>query len=43
MALSERTKQLFADSMIELAKKKPIKEIQVKELCVFCGADIDGG
>ncbi len=39
MSMRNQTKQMFADTMIQLAKKKSIKEIQVKELCAICGAD----
>lgn len=39
MALKNRTKQLFADTLIELAKTKEIRNIQVKELCEHCSAE----
>ena len=35
----DRTKQLFADKIMQLAKNKPIKDIQIKELCVLCGVE----
>lgn len=35
----DRTKQLFADKIMKLAKNKPIKDIQIKELCVLCGVE----
>ena len=39
MSLRNRTKQLFADTLIRLSKTKSIKEIQVKEICERCGAE----
>ena len=35
----DRTKQLFADKILQLAKHKPIKDIQIKELCALCGVE----
>ena len=35
----DRTKQLFADKIMQLAKNKPIKDIQIKELCDLCGVE----
>ena len=35
----DRTKQLFADKILQLAKHKPIKNIQIKELCDLCGVE----
>ncbi|MBQ6197272.1 MAG: TetR/AcrR family transcriptional regulator C-terminal domain-containing protein [Lachnospiraceae bacterium] len=37
--MRNRTKQLFADTLLEMSKTKPIREIQVKDLCLNCGAD----
>ena len=37
--MMDRTKQLFADKIMQLAKNKPIKDIQIKELCVLCGVE----
>ena len=37
--MMDRTKQLFADKIMQLAKNKPIKGIQIKELCVLCGVE----
>lgn len=37
--MMDRTKQLFADKIMQLAKNKPIKDIQIKELCVHCGVE----
>ena len=35
----DMTKQLFADKIQQLAKHKPIKDIQIKELCALCGVE----
>ena len=37
--MADRTKQLLADTIQALAKEKPIRRIQVKELCEACGID----
>ena len=37
--MMDRTKQLFADKILQLAKHKPIKNIQIKELCDLCGVE----
>ena len=37
--MMDRTKQLFADKIMQLAKNKPIEDIQIKELCVLCGVE----
>ncbi|MBR4036819.1 MAG: TetR/AcrR family transcriptional regulator C-terminal domain-containing protein [Oscillospiraceae bacterium] len=34
---SHRTKDVFADAIIQLAKTKEISRIKVKDLCTFCG------
>ncbi len=34
--MAQRTKKLFAQKIQELAKLKPVKEIQIKELCEAC-------
>lgn len=39
MSASERTKQLFANKIIELSKTKKISSIQVKDLCDACNID----
>lgn len=39
MAQQNRTKQLFADTLIEMSRSKSIREIQVKDLCQTCGID----
>lgn len=39
MALKDRTKRLFADTMMELMQTKTLQEIRVKDLCEKCGAD----
>ncbi len=39
MGLHDRTKWLLADTLMKLARSKPIKNIQVKEICQSCGAD----
>ena len=35
----ERTKEMFADKLQEMAKQKSIQSIQVKELCEACGVE----
>jgi AcrR family transcriptional regulator len=37
--MTDRTKQLFAEKLQELARTRPIKSIQVKDLCALCGMD----
>ena len=37
--MMDRTKQLFADKIMQLAKNKPIKDIQIKELCAHCSVE----
>ena len=39
MALKDRTKQLYADTLIELMEKKSLQEIRVKDLCEKSGTD----
>lgn len=39
MALKDRTKRLFADTLVELLHTKSLQEIRVKDLCEKCGAD----
>ena len=39
MSIKNRTKQMFADKLQEMAKKKLIREIQVKDLCEACGVE----
>lgn len=34
--MADRTKHLFAQKIQELAKHKPVKDIQIKELCEAC-------
>lgn len=37
--MTDRTKLLFAEKIQELARTRPIKDIQIKELCTLCGMD----
>ena len=39
MALKDRTKRLYADTLIELMEKKSLQEIRVKDLCEKSGTD----
>lgn len=39
MALKDRTKRMFADTLIELMQTKTLQEIRVKDLCEKSGAD----
>ena len=39
MALCDRTKRLFADTLKEMVKTIPFEKVRVKELCERCGAD----
>lgn len=39
MALKDRTKRLFANTLIELMETKTLQEIRVKDLCEKSGAD----
>lgn len=37
--MSNRTKNMFAEKIQELAKNKQVKDIQIKELCEACGVE----
>lgn len=39
MALKDRTKRLFADTIIEIMRTKSLREVRVKDICEMCGAD----
>lgn len=39
MSKKNRTKQMFADKIQEIAKRKNIREIQIKDLCEACGVE----
>lgn len=39
MALRDRTRQLFADTLKDMMKRMPLEKVRVGELCRECGAD----
>lgn len=39
MKFKDRTKRLFADTLIEMAQTKSIEKIQVKDICERCGTE----
>ncbi len=39
MALRDRTRQLFADTLKDMMKQMPLEKVRVGELCRLCGAE----